>query len=265
MIHTQDSDVSIYQGDALDVLRDFDYPNQIQAVVTSPPYMDARPEYGHPDGEWWFDFFTWSSENVGDGPVLLNVGRLWRDGEESDWWMRLLKIAKSRGLKHLDTLVWAKPNANPIHGRVFSNNHEYVLVLGWEHTRLNTDDLRTPYTEESLGRMNRRWVNGRGVKGDTKDDQDGREMNPLGARPKSYIEIGVGREKGNEHPAPMPLALAEYMVRLAGRGPILDPFFGSGTTGIACRNLGQTCVGIEISAEYCDLAAKRLSQLSLLT
>ena len=39
---------------------------------------------------------------------------------------------------------------------------------------------------------------------------------------------------------------------------ILDPFMGSGTTGVACARLGRKFIGIEISKEYCDIAIERI-------
>ena len=41
---------------------------------------------------------------------------------------------------------------------------------------------------------------------------------------------------------------------------ILDPFFGSGTTLRACKDLNRKCIGIEINKEYCDMAVQRLGQ-----
>ena len=41
---------------------------------------------------------------------------------------------------------------------------------------------------------------------------------------------------------------------------VLDPFLGSGTTAVACKQLNRKCLGIEISKEYCDIANKRLQQ-----
>ena len=43
-------------------------------------------------------------------------------------------------------------------------------------------------------------------------------------------------------------------------GACLDPFMGSGTTGVACENLGRKFIGIEISEKYFDIACKRVEQ-----
>jgi len=64
----------------------------------------------------------------------------------------------------------------------------------------------------------------------------------------------------NHHPTVKPIKLMEYLVRLITPpgGTVLDPFMGSGTTGIAAKNLGFGFVGIERSEEYFEIAKRRI-------
>jgi len=66
-------------------------------------------------------------------------------------------------------------------------------------------------------------------------------------------------ERKNHHPTVKPVALMEYLIKLITppNGIVLDPFMGSGTTGIACKNLGIEFVGIEREQEYFEIAQKR--------
>jgi site-specific DNA-methyltransferase (adenine-specific) len=65
----------------------------------------------------------------------------------------------------------------------------------------------------------------------------------------------------NHHPTVKPIALMRYLIRLVTppNGVVLDPFTGSGTTGIAARLDGFKFVGIEQSAEYADIAQARIN------
>jgi len=63
------------------------------------------------------------------------------------------------------------------------------------------------------------------------------------------------------HPTQKPVALIEWCIKLASMPEtILDPFMGSGTTGVACMNLGRKFIGIEIEQKYFDIACKRIEQ-----
>jgi len=70
-------------------------------------------------------------------------------------------------------------------------------------------------------------------------------------------------EKGvfNTHPTVKPLALIEHLIRLttAKGATVLDPFVGSGTTGVAARRLGRRFIGIDANDIYLETAAKRIS------
>lgn len=64
----------------------------------------------------------------------------------------------------------------------------------------------------------------------------------------------------SEHPCPKPIEWMLWCIRLAGDGvqTIVDPFAGSGTTGLAAKRLGRKAVLIEIEERYCEVAARRL-------
>jgi len=64
-----------------------------------------------------------------------------------------------------------------------------------------------------------------------------------------------GEEK--QHPTQKPVRIMEWCVGMVG-GTVLDPFMGSGTTGVACANLGRKFIGIEIEPKYFDIACKRI-------
>lgn len=89
------------------------------------------------------------------------------------------------------------------------------------------------------------------------------------ARP-NHLPFNVGITEKIDHPSPKPLnamlALITYYTETDW--VILDPFTGSGTTGVACVKTGRRFIGIEISQDYCDIAVRRikdaLAQLPLM-
>ena len=69
----------------------------------------------------------------------------------------------------------------------------------------------------------------------------------------------------NNHPTVKPIKLMEYLVRLVTpkEGIVLEPFAGSGTTLIACKQQGFNYIGIEREQEYCDIAEARLKAVQV--
>jgi site-specific DNA-methyltransferase (adenine-specific) len=63
-----------------------------------------------------------------------------------------------------------------------------------------------------------------------------------------------------KHPCEKPIPMLEHMIAASSRpgAVVLDPFMGSGTTGIACRNLGREFIGIERDADYFEIAKRRI-------
>lgn len=98
----------------------------------------------------------------------------------------------------------------------------------------------------------------RGFEGEIKEKE--------GARPNSADPSGKFPDHdhrptgGNNHPTVKPVKLMEYLIRLIAppASTVLDPFCGSGTTGVAARSLGYSFIGIEMNPEYCEIARKRI-------
>lgn len=74
----------------------------------------------------------------------------------------------------------------------------------------------------------------------------------------SVISNKSNIEKG--HPCPRPLDCMCHIVEQWAQGTILDPFMGSGTTGVACVNLGRKFIGIEKEPKYFEIAVKRIER-----
>lgn len=66
--------------------------------------------------------------------------------------------------------------------------------------------------------------------------------------------------EGKAHPTQKPLPLMRWCIEKTHAETILDPFMGSGTTGVACQKLGRRFIGIEIEPKYFDIACRRIEQ-----
>lgn len=73
-------------------------------------------------------------------------------------------------------------------------------------------------------------------------------------------KLKVDYKKKSQHPTQKPIELMEYLVREYTKegDSILDPFMGSGSTGVAAKNLNRKFIGIELDKEYFEIAKKRI-------
>ena len=73
-----------------------------------------------------------------------------------------------------------------------------------------------------------------------------------------FAQCEQANEGAKSHPTQKPLALMKWCLKWVSGEMILDPFMGSGTTGVACANSGRKFIGIEINPKYFDIACERI-------
>jgi modification methylase len=73
----------------------------------------------------------------------------------------------------------------------------------------------------------------------------------------------VSQERNNPHPAPFPVELPRIALQTVNARRVLDPFCGSGTTGVACREKDIDFTGIEIDPRYVEMAQRRIEDTAV--
>ena len=94
---------------------------------------------------------------------------------------------------------------------------------------------------------------------DMREENGGKQMQTVW----KFGAAGRAEKKHGKHPTQKPLALIDRCLR-ASTNPgdvVLDPFTGSGSTGVAAISLGRSFIGIESVEEYVEMAAKRLGEV----
>lgn len=79
---------------------------------------------------------------------------------------------------------------------------------------------------------------------------------------QNYFKYNIG-QKFTTHPTEKPIEAFKKLIKIYTNenNIVLDPFMGSGTTAVACKQLNRNFIGFEISKEYCDIANKRLQRI----
>ena len=162
-------------------------------------------------------------------------------------------------------VIWWKASGMPesITDRP-SRRHEHVFLLAkapryW----FDLDPIREPHAETTVAAASRKRIPyaAPGQRPNTKT----RGMHESGANPGDVWSVAT-QPFSEAHFAVMPLTLAERCVTTACKpgGVVLDPFSGSGTTGLAAAKHGRKYVGIDLNADYLDLSLRtRLAQPAL--
>jgi site-specific DNA-methyltransferase (adenine-specific) len=262
------SDCKLLRGDCSDVLKDVESLS-VDLTVTSPPYDSLRAYEGLP-----FDKFKLVAEELfrvtkPGGIVVWVVGDGTEKGSETGSSFKQALYFKECGFNIHDTMIYEKSCFSfPMNTR-YHQLFEYMFVFskGSPKTFNPIKDRPNKYAGKRLT--------------STERQKDG-TLRPISERDaaKTFADfsmrwniwrykVGSGHmgEPGLEHthPAMFPLPLAQDHIRSwSNEGDtVLDPFMGSGTTGVACRILNREFIGIELDAGYFGIAKRRIDSCNL--
>ena len=259
--------------------------NSIDACITDPPYgMEIA-------GVGW-------DHNVPPTATWKEVYRVLKPGAfvlsfcNPEFYHRMAVNVEDGGFRPTDMVVWMITTKMAKHNRL-KPAHEPIFVAQkplegtieknfakWGTGKINIDKARVPWD----GKPPTGWVKGgskrRAFGGDVAKAAgtaiEREDANPIGRYPSNiighfdelehqkyfYAPRATRKERGeyNDHPTPKPINLMRYLCRVYApkHGLIMDPFMGSGSTGIAALQEGKDFIGIDMDQHYVDISQRRI-------
>lgn len=248
----------IHQGDCTEIMKGLPQ-GSVDMIFADPPYnlqLEGdlhRPNNTRVDGvdNDWDQFESLQSYDefsrqwlAAARETLKPDGALWVIGSYHNIF-RLGAIMQDLGFWILNDVIWRKANPMPnFRGRRFTNAHETLIWAA------KSKESRYRFNYDSMKALNE----------------------DLQMRSDWYIPLCTGQERLKDdngqklHPTQKPEALL-YRVIMSSTNPgdiVLDPFFGTGTTGAVAKKLGRKYIGLEREAEYIEFARLRLEAINRL-
>lgn len=211
-------------GDCLEVMKEMP-DNYVDLVITDPPYFIPAQSYVGKRGEGN------AKRNIGDTSIMK--GYFERVFEELD------RITKKSGTWY----VFCDAQSYPIFYQVMFPFCGHVRLLVWDKI-VSYNGYTWRHQHELIA-----W----GERDDAKRIETG---------DGDIIKCRGVLQKDRNHPAEKPVILLQKLIEKHEKGLVLDLFCGSGSTLVACSNLGRDCIGIEIDAGYCEITKHRVSSVS---
>ena len=219
-------DATLYLGDAIEILPSL---SGIEAIITDPPYSSGGyQESGKASGSIGSDGVEkWGGER----PAIAG------DNLSTRGYLRLIKrICRA------------------------TKAREIYIFCDWRMWTYTTDAM-----EDGFFRPRSMIVWNKGQPGMGVGWRGQHELiayglrGPAKAGPGKGNVLSIGRSGNPDHPTQKPVLVLEELLKGSDSHMILDPFMGSGTTGVACANLGRKFIGIEIEPKYFDIACERIA------
>ena len=239
------------RGDCLEILKNIS-DESIDLVVTSPPYDDLRSYNSE-----------FNIENIAKellrvtkkgGVIVWNVNDKIKNGSKSLTSFKQAIIFNQIGFNLNDVMIWEKTNPMPqVKQPRYNQVFEYMFIFSKGKPK-----TFNPIMVECKSA---------GLKYDStckKITKDKERVKKTFHINKQKIDNNIWRfavaQNKTEHPAVFPLELPLRHIKSWSNENdlVLDPFMGSGTTGVACKELNRNFIGIELDEKYYEIAKERI-------
>lgn len=235
-------DVELWQGNCLELMKDIP-DKSVDLVITDPPYLHVKggmksKEYN--TGTWKADSnMVVAMSDFGEAEIFNFLDAVMPKMKKVNMYIFCSKlqlvsyfkyISTNKKLKY-DLLVWDKVKYTMKSSKFYTSDIEYVVRIYQAGV-----SLRKVLTED-------------GTKSDI----------------THYMKRQAHPQPRGEHGTMKPVNLIENFIRVASDecDVVLDPFMGSGTTGVACKNLNRNFIGIELDENYFEIAKNRILETNM--
>lgn len=248
---------TILQGDSIELLKQLP-SNSVDLIFADPPYnMQTEGELLRTNGstfngvtDKWdkfsslhdYDIFSqmWLTECR---RVLKDDGAIWVIGSFQNIF-RLGYIMQDLGFWILNDVIWSKPNAVPNFGGTrFQNSHETLIWCSKRKGAKCQFNYKTMKYLNGYKQMKSVWDIGICIGAERLKDHEGKKLHSTQKPEQLLYNIIISSTKKGDL--------------------ILDPFFGTGTTGAVAKRLGRHYIGIEREEMYIHAATKRINNVQL--
>jgi len=247
MKEAHNSNVSIYNGDCLEVMKNIP-DKSVDLVLTDPPYGMTACKWDSviPLEPMWKELKRVTKPNS----AIVLFG--------SQPFTSRLVSSNYNMFKH--EVIWFKnvPTGMSQSSYAPMKYHENVLVFAPGKIRTFNKQMQE---REGVGKDCYKYEHYCGDSNHVKMDKVKKFYDSELVNPSSVVLFNsVPNRKGKVHPTQKPVALMEYLIKTySNEGDVvLDFTMGSGTTGVACKNLGRGFIGIEKDEKYFNIAKERL-------
>jgi len=231
--------INLLHGDCLDLMKQIP-DNSVDMVLTDPPYGTTACKWDNviPFEPMWNQLKRITKEN---GLICLFSKQPFTSN---------LIMSNPKLFKY--SLVWKKDNHdNPLMAKKrFLNITEDVNLFYKKQVTYNPQGI-LPFDKTTF--------QGRGKSLSQKNDRKKSYKQSFTNYPKNILSFK--RDRPNVHPTQKPVALLEYLIKTytLENETVLDFTMGSGSTGVACKNINRKFIGIEKDDNYFNIAKERIN------